>query len=222
MVRFVSVGIDVVSTAVVLVPVMFILYDTCLKQCSSAKRLQLLCFAFYLSAVCSVTGVPSVNSLVIDPRCNLIPLIDIVNGPMGYVKNTVLNIILFVPLGFFLPAIWEYRYSSLRKVLLTGLGVSAGIEVLQIFTYRLTDVDDLVTNTVGTVMGYCLAKLYVNRRHKKDMEGPEVTSEENFFINNELYLIILIVLLIMFFLQPLIAGNIWESVLEIKWWEAMK
>ena len=222
MVRFVSVGIDVVSTAVVLVPVMFILYDTCLKQCSQGKRLKLLCFAFYFSAVCSVTGVPSVNSLVIDPRFNLIPLIDIVNGLMGYVRNTVLNIILFVPLGFFLPVIWEHRYSSLRKVFWTGLGVSAGIEVLQIFTHRLTDVDDLVTNTIGAVLGYCLGKLYVNRRRKKGLGGLEVTSEENFFRNNELYLIILVVLLIMFLLQPLIAGNIWESVLESEWWKAMK
>lgn len=222
MVRFVSVGIDVVSTAVVLVPVMFILYDTCLKQCSLGKRLQLLCFAFYLSAVCSATGVPSVNSLRIDLRFNLIPLIDIVNGPMGYVKNTVLNIVLFIPFGFFLPMIWEDRYSSLKKVCLTGLGVSAGIEVLQIFTHRLTDVDDLITNTVGAVLGYCLAKLYVKRRRKKGLEGLEVTSEENFFRNNELYLIILVVLLIMFLLQPLIAGNIWESVLESEWWEAMK
>lgn len=222
MVRFVSVGIDVVSTAVVLVPVMFILYDTCLKQCSPGKRLKLLCFAFYLSAVCSVTGVPSMNHLVIDLRFNLIPLIDIVNGPMGYVKNTVLNIVMFVPFGFFLPVIWERRYSSLRKVFWTGLGVSAGIEVLQIFTHRLTDVDDLVTNTVGAVLGYYLAKLYVNRRQKKDLEGRKAVSEENFFRNNELCLIILVVLLIMFLLQPLIAGNIWESVLESEWWEAMK
>lgn len=222
MVRFVSVGIDVVSTAVVLVPIMFILYDTCLKQCSRGKRLEILCFAFYLSAVCSVTGVPSMNSLVIDPRFNLIPFIDIVNGPMGYVKNTVLNIVMFVPFGFFLPVIWKRRYSSLKKVFLTGLGVSAGIEVLQIFTHRLTDVDDLVTNTVGAVLGYCLAKLYVNRRQKKDLEGRKAVSGKNFSRNNELYLIILVVLLIMFLLQPLIAGNLWESVLESEWWEAMK
>lgn len=222
MVRFVSVGIDVVSTAVVLVPVMFILYDTCLKQCSQGKRLKLLCFAFYLSAVCSVTGVPSMNSLVIDLRCNLIPFIDIVNGPMGYVKNTVLNIVLFVPFGFFLPVLWERRYSSLKKVFLTGLGASTGIEILQIFTHRLTDVDDLITNTVGAVLGYCLAKMYMNRRQKKGLEGRKAASEDNFFKNNELYLIIMVVLLIMFLLQPLIAGNLWESVLESEWWEAMK
>ena len=222
MFRFVSVGIDMVSTAVVLIPVMFILYDTCLKQCDLGKRLLLLFFAFYLSAVCSVTGIPAVNSLRIEPDFNLIPFFDIINGPAAYVKNTVLNIALFIPLGFLLPVIWEGRYRSLKKVLLTGLGVSAGIEVLQIFTYRLTDVDDLITNTVGAMLGYGLAKLYKNRRQRQDIVKGRIPLREDASRRYEPYLVTGIVLLIMFLAQPLIAGNIWESILDSAWWQKIK
>lgn len=217
MIRFMSVGIDLVSTAVVLIPVMFILYDTCLKRCGFGTRLLLLVFAFYLSAVCSVTGIPAADRLQMDPYFNLIPFLDIVNGPMAYIKNSVLNILLFIPLGFLLPVIWEPGYSSLKKVFLTGLGVSAGIEVLQIFTYRLTDVDDLITNTAGTILGYYLAKLYESRITKK-----EAVKAESAVSGYEPYLMILIVFLIMFLIQPLIAENIWESVLDSGWWQKIK
>lgn len=222
MFRFVSVGIDMVSIAVVLIPVMFILYDTCLKQCDLGKRLLLLFFAFYLSAVCSVTGIPAVNSLRMEPDFNLIPFLDVINGPVAYVKNSVLNIALFIPLGFLLPVIWKDKYSSLKRVFLIGFCISAVIEVLQIFTYRLTDVDDLITNSAGAMLGYGLAKLYENRRQRQDMVKGRIHLREDVSRRYEPYLIIFIVFLIMFLIQPLIAGNMWESILESAWWQKIK
>ena len=73
-------------------------------------------------------------------------------------KNSLLNVLLFVPLGFFLPLFWK-KFSAFGYTLLFGFCTSLLIELLQIFTFRATDVNDLMTNTVGTVLGYLLARI---------------------------------------------------------------
>lgn len=52
-----------------------------------------------------------------------------------------------------------------------GFGLSLTIELAQLFTqYRATDVDDLITNTVGTLLGYLCFRLI--HRAKKDGREP--------------------------------------------------
>lgn len=70
-------------------------------------------------------------------------------GRMTY----VLNIFLFVPLGFLLPLIWK-EYRNIGKVLLTGAALSLMIECSQLLNRRTTDVDDLLMNIFGTVWGF--------------------------------------------------------------------
>lgn len=64
-----------------------------------------------------------------------------------------LNIELFVPLGFFLPTLFP-RFRMLWSVALSGFLFSLTIELLQLLSYRVTDVDDLLMNTLGAVIGY--------------------------------------------------------------------
>nr|WP_179492444.1 VanZ family protein [Microbacterium immunditiarum] len=85
-------------------------------------------------------------------------------GPTGPVLTDpallqlLLNVVLFVPLGFFV------RVLGGRGIVvagLVGLGVSAFIETTQLTgvwglypcAYRVFDVDDLLTNTVGALLG---------------------------------------------------------------------
>lgn len=70
------------------------------------------------------------------------------------------NITAFVPLGLLAPMLSD-RWRSWRRALLIGLGVSALIEATQFglslgmgFPWRVADVDDLLLNTVGTLVGY--------------------------------------------------------------------
>ena len=73
----------------------------------------------------------------------------------------VLNILLTVPLGMFLR--YYFRWSW-WKCVLSGFAVSLFIEVSQItglfgiyeHPYRLFDVDDLITNTFGALLGFWL------------------------------------------------------------------
>lgn len=159
MVRLLSIGIEIFSSVIFVIPAVFILQYIIFKQRNLSKTAATAVVIFYLVAVFSVVGIPTVTSWHVDPAFNLIPIIDIVNSPLDYIRNTVLNIILFVPFGFLLATLWK-EYRSLRTVALAGLTLSILIEVLQIFTFRLTDVDDLITNTAGAVLGFYIAKLF--------------------------------------------------------------
>ena len=87
-----------------------------------------------------------------------------------WTSNLLGNIFVFMPLGFLMPMI-GYSYRKFYKILIISFLVSLNIEVLQlIFRVGIFDVDDLILNTLGGVIGYILFKLvykiYINRRNK--------------------------------------------------------
>ena len=70
--------------------------------------------------------------------------------------NVLGNILVFVPLGVFLPKLFQ-RFRKLTSVLLFSLELSLAIEVTQLFTkIGSFDVDDLLLNTIGGVLGYLI------------------------------------------------------------------
>lgn len=115
-------------------------------------------FLMYLYLTLSVAGIGSIwdighyDRIIRLEEINLIPFQS--DGIMTY----ILNIIMFLPLGFLIPLIWkEYRNSP--KILLIGFGFSLSIEICQLFNRRNTDIDDLIMNTLGAVAGYFIWKL---------------------------------------------------------------
>jgi len=80
-----------------------------------------------------------------------------------------LNVLLFVPLGYFVRAVLHRGVVVATSL---GLGVSLLIEVTQRTgvwnlydcAYRLFDVDDLVVNTLGATVGSLVSLLLVRRR----------------------------------------------------------
>ncbi len=60
---------------------------------------------------------------------------------------------LFVPFGFFLPILWD-KFRNIKNIALMGFIVTSLIEISQIFTFRTSDINDIITNTVGTIIGY--------------------------------------------------------------------
>lgn len=63
------------------------------------------------------------------------------------------NVLLFIPIGFLLPmAIKKPFYIPL----ITGVGISVTIELLQLVLRRGTcEIDDLISNSIGLLIGYC-------------------------------------------------------------------
>lgn len=115
-------------------------------------------FLMYLYLTLSVAGIGSIwdighyDRIIRLEEINLIPFQS--DGIMTY----VLNIIMFLPLGFLIPLIWK-QYRNSLKILLIGFGFSLSIEICQLFNRRNTDIDDLIMNTLGAVAGYFIWKL---------------------------------------------------------------
>lgn len=103
---------------------------------------------FYLLGILTVTGIWQIYSF--SPTFVLIPFVDMLGG----LRDTFLNIILFIPLGFILPMIYT-RFRDIIVTVVTGLLVSLSVEVIQMFGCGITDINDLITNMLGSFLGYC-------------------------------------------------------------------
>ena len=80
--------------------------------------------------------------------------------------NVLLNIALFVPLGFLLSLLAK-PFRKWYAALGAGFGISLLIELTQLFTGSgMCDVDDRFTNTLGAMLGWCAAMLVLARLHK--------------------------------------------------------
>lgn len=217
MIHILSIGIDCISSIIFVIPAVIILQCAVFRQRNFNHFIAILIFALYSIAVFSVVGIPAVDTFKVDFSLNLIPLIDIANSPLEYMKNTILNIILFIPFGFFVPVIWK-SYRSVKIMFFMGFAVSVTVEVLQIFTFRLTDIDDLLTNTTGTVIGY-----YISKRFSFKLLFRLTDNKANVIrYEPEPFIIIIVMLLIMVFLKPIVSNGIWDIVLSSSWWEGIK
>ena len=75
------------------------------------------------------------------------------------VINLVGNVVMFVPLGFFLPGIFPGMRRFFRAFFLS-LGLILTVELVQYFTMLGTcDIDDLILNMVGICIGYLFGKI---------------------------------------------------------------
>ena len=81
------------------------------------------------------------------------------------IAQTAANVVMFVPLGFLLPVAFP-KMRNLWKVTLTLALLSFAIEFTQYFTGRSADIDDLMLNTLGGILG-CLFFFVVSKLFRK-------------------------------------------------------
>lgn len=194
--RVVFAMLEILAAAVFLVPIFWFWYR------ELRKAVAYCIFSFYLVAVYSLVGLPTVLYSRFDANLNLIPFA----GMAADWKNCILNVLLFVPLGFLLPVFWE-PFRTQKKTLLFGFGMSLAIEVFQIFTLRATDINDVITNTLGAYLGFLLAGCMIKRLPvlRKIGEGMKT---------GELRAVCFIVVAVMVFLQPFLAAALWELIMR--------
>lgn len=116
-----------------------------------------------------------VQSLVFDPqmalplRINLVPLVYLFDyeTTRNIIWNIVGNTAMFIPSGIVLPIVYR-KLDRFGKVVAAGAFISFCIEVLQLpFRSRVSDVDDLILNTLGVAIGYGIYALVRRIKHEK-------------------------------------------------------
>lgn len=75
------------------------------------------------------------------------------------IVNVLVNIVLFAPMGFFIPMLFKDKIKNIKQFLLLILAITLSVEILQFLTLSGTfDVDDIILNTIGAVIIYLLMK----------------------------------------------------------------
>lgn len=87
-------------------------------------------------------------------------------GWFAMFTNLFGNVLIFVPFGFFMPMASKYR--SFFSTLFYSFGLTLCVETFQLITkVGSFDVDDLLLNTIGGVVGYIIFVICaaIRRRH---------------------------------------------------------
>lgn len=107
----------------------------------------------------------------------LVRTLDLMVVPRVFIRNMFGNIAIFIPLGIIISML-RGRKHNLLKVILVGFSISFTIEFLQLFIdYRITDVDDLIFNTIGYVIGYFIYIIYrfiFSREHSGNNNSKQI------------------------------------------------
>ena len=80
--------------------------------------------------------------------------------------NLLANLFLFSPLGFLVSCLFD-KCNRLGRIVILGIMVSSVAEIIQLFIGRSCDIDDVIFNTVGVVIGYVVYKDCRNIRLRK-------------------------------------------------------
>lgn len=181
--------LESVEASVFLIPV-FMIYNRAFFH-SKTKTLIYLVFSMYLTGVLALVGFPGILSLTLDFNFNIIPF---VNAVADY-RNAFLNVILFMPFGVFLPILFK-EFRVCKRTILTGVLSSLMVETTQLFTFRATDINDLITNTIGMMIGYYIGKLITKNFAIHTMQNTRAS---------DFALLCVTVVTTMFLFQPLIS-----------------
>ena len=140
------------------------------QRASFGREFLLLAFVVYLCGVGAATlnphdrarmGTPAMSGIELRPRLSTLicssPKLTVGSSARFFcMYNAKGNLLLFFPLGIFLPLLWP-RLRFWNAVLI-AIALSSGIELTQYVSrswgsYRLADVNDVILNTLGACAG---------------------------------------------------------------------
>ncbi len=147
--------IIIVVTMLVFLRLSYILIHK--KKIEIYKELINLGFIIYILSLFYIVTLQDVNY----GTSNFIPFKEITRYDIGsklFYKNVIGNIILFIPLGFFIS-----YYIKPKNIIIPAFLIiffSSVIEFTQDKIGRTFDIDDITLNVIGGIIGYTLYKLY--------------------------------------------------------------
>lgn len=156
--------------SVAIVCIILLIHAKCKNERGiSLYNIGIILFSLSMVIIFSLTGVSPMSGFHFDIRIDeisLIPfegMIEMLQGGITThsVINIVGNIVMFMPIGFLIPLLWD-KLNSFKNVVFFGFATSLLIELTQLFLIRGTDIDDLILNTVGAVLGYLVFIIFKN------------------------------------------------------------
>lgn len=128
-------------------------------------------FMFYILCLFQIVTAGEINHFNVD-GFNLIPFKELFRYPFGsklFMTNVIGNIALFIPYGFFIN--YFTKNKRLLVAILLGLILSLNIEITQSLIGRIFDIDDVILNVLGVILGFQIYKLLFkftnNFKHKE-------------------------------------------------------
>lgn len=139
------------------------------KQYRLMKLIILLFFYIYLYCLINITQFPIFTSDGME-ECfggkNIIYSFNLIPFVHAFHITSLYNIIATVPMGFLIPMIIRNTL-SIKQASILGLFTGISLECGQLaqliiigYTLRRIDVDDLICNTIGVILGYVIFKLF--------------------------------------------------------------
>ena len=82
-------------------------------------------------------------------------------------RNIILNILMFVPLGFMIPLLFK-KCKRWYITYLIGFGATLFIEILQLISKQgIFELDDIINNTLGCIIGYGIVIFFISIYEKR-------------------------------------------------------
>lgn len=144
-----------------------LVYITILLMKLKKKESILNCFLFslfylYIALLLKIVFFPiPINLMGFDANYNFIPFTHLT------LRNVIGNILLFIPLGCYLPLAYE-KFRSFIKILIMSFLCSCSIEITQGIIgiiisrrYRVVDINDVIFNVIGALIGFVLYKILI-------------------------------------------------------------
>ena len=121
------------------------------------KELLMLCFAIYILCLFQVvTFQDDINW----STNNFIPFREILRYNITsryFFKNVVGNMLMFLPFGFFIS--YYLDADDIKIPILLTIVASIAIEIVQMIIGRVFDVDDILLNLVGSILGFYIYRV---------------------------------------------------------------
>lgn len=153
----------IIGMLALLVIVMLVAFlRTCIRNRHDLRPLPALLFVAYIGVVLYLTIFMRVG-VINSETVRVLPFDDIqqavLEGDMEMVKHMLANVILFLPFGYLIPAMDPKHLRHWSFALLGGLMTSTVIEGVQmVFHLGEADVDDLIANALGALVGYLVIR----------------------------------------------------------------
>ena len=124
------------------------------------KEIMMLVFIIYILCLFQVVTFQDDVSWASN---NFIPFKEIMRYKITnrlFIKNVLGNMIMFLPFGFFTSL--YLKSEKITLPLLLTLIASLSIEIVQMIIGRVFDVDDIILNLIGGVLGYLIYSIFRN------------------------------------------------------------